>query len=213
MAFGSYINQNSNEKNGCVPSSFSPTTGINLYVGVKTAGACNNDILASVSDNGGSSFTGTNTDPRNLISATFADRQKTTDQFWQWIAFGKNGKLAVSYYDRQYGNDETTGYSDISVSGYKDMSHYGVAKVTTSSMPPPTQFSGVFYGDYTGLTVVGNRAFPIWMDTRSPEPFLCPGTGQPGVPPSVCRGASSNAPYANDQDIYTQGVEIPLGDR
>ena len=29
--------------------------------------------------------------------------QATTDQFWQWASFTKDGKLAVDYYDRQYG--------------------------------------------------------------------------------------------------------------
>ncbi len=30
VSFGSYINRNSNEANGCVPTSFSPATGNNL---------------------------------------------------------------------------------------------------------------------------------------------------------------------------------------
>jgi hypothetical protein len=41
----------------------------NLYTGVKTPGACKNDILVSVSSNGGASFTGTLADPRMLTSA------------------------------------------------------------------------------------------------------------------------------------------------
>ena len=39
------------------------------------------------------------------------------DQFWQWAAFDHAGNLAVSYYDRAYGNDEQTGFSDISLTG------------------------------------------------------------------------------------------------
>src|SRR5205814_2160384 len=41
VTFGSYINRHSNESNGCIPTSFSPVTGQNLYTGVKTPGACN----------------------------------------------------------------------------------------------------------------------------------------------------------------------------
>ena len=109
VAFGSYINKHSNESNGCAPTGFSPVTGQNLFTGVKTPGACNNDILVSVSNDGGQTFTGTTTDPRQLPSANTESGQATTDQFWQWISFTKNGKLATSYYDRQYGDDETTG--------------------------------------------------------------------------------------------------------
>ena len=61
VTFGSYINPNSKEPN-CVQAGFSSTTGINLYIGVKTPGGCNNDILLSVSNDGGASFTGTTMD-------------------------------------------------------------------------------------------------------------------------------------------------------
>lgn len=213
VSFGSYINRNSKETNGCVPVGFSPDTGINLYVGVKTPGACNNDILVSVSDNGGTSFTGTTTDPRQLPSATPARRQRTSSQFWQWIDFSRDGKLAISYYDRQYGSDETTGFMDVSVSGSQNMKDFATTRATSGSMPPPTQFSGVFFGDYSGLTVADGVAYPLWMDTRNAELFLCPGTGAVGVPPTICTASASNATIANDQDAYTTPVEIPTPER
>jgi len=102
VTFGSYINRHSNEANGCVPAGFNPATGQNLYTGVKP-GPCNNDILVSVSQNHGATFTGTTTDPRALPSATTDPAQAVSDQFWQWASFTKQGKFAVSYYDRQYG--------------------------------------------------------------------------------------------------------------
>jgi hypothetical protein len=203
IAFGSYINQYSQEANGCAPAGFSPATGQNLYTGVKLPGACSNHILASVSADGGKTFTGTATDPRSLPVATQEDRQRTTDQFWQWAAFTRDGVLAVSYYDRQYGDDETTGFSDVSLSGSADLLHFGTRRVTSAAMPPPTQFEGLFFGDYSGLTAV-DRAYPLWMDTRSPALFLCPGGGT-----TVCRGSATNAEFANDQDVYTRGVEVP----
>ena len=79
-----------------------------------TPRACNNDILVSVSTDGGASFTGGTTDPRNLTSVTQAHGQDVTDQFWQWAAFTPWGALAGSYYDRKYGSDETTGSLDFS---------------------------------------------------------------------------------------------------
>ncbi|MDQ6907418.1 MAG: exo-alpha-sialidase, partial [Chloroflexota bacterium] len=207
VTFGSYINVHSNEANGCTPAGFA-ANGINLYTGVKTAGACNNDILLSVSNDGGATFTGTTTDPRKLTSVTTEHGQATTDQWWQWAAFTKSGKLAVSYYDRQYGDDETTGFSDISLSGADDLAEFGVRRVTGASMPPPTQFGGVFLGDYTGLTAVDD-AHPIWMDTRSPDLFLCPGTGVVGTPPKACTSTDVSGVTSNDQDIFTKAVDVP----
>lgn len=208
ITFGSYINVHSNEANGCIPAGVNPATGDNLFTGVKTPGACNNDILVSVSNNAGATFTGTTTDPRSLTSVTQDPGQATTDQFWQWIAFTKGGKLATSYYDRQYGDDETTGFSDISLSGSGGVSTFAVQRVTSGSNPPPTQFGGLFMGDYAGLTAVDN-AYPLWMDTRNPELFLCPGTGTTTTPPAVCTASADNAAIANDQDIFTSAVAVP----
>jgi hypothetical protein len=207
VTFGSYINRHSNEANGCVPTGFSDS-GLNLYTGVKTKGACNNDILVSVSTDRGATFTGTTKDPRVLQTATTERRQASTDQWWQWIDFTRTGKLAVSYYDRQYGSDETTGYSDVSLSGSKDFEDFGVTRATSSSMPPPTQFEGVFFGDYTGLTAP-SRAYPLWMDTRNPELFLCPGTATAQAAPRLCTASAPNAKLANDQELRTASLAVP----
>jgi hypothetical protein len=210
VTFGSYINRDSNEANGCVPAGFSPATGANLYTGVKTPGACNNKIVLSVSDNGGSSFTGTATDPRNLPVVTTAPRQATTDQWFQWASFTPRGTLEASYYDRQYGSDETTGAMDVSVSASGDLARFQVTRATSSAMPLPTQFTGtqgngLFFGDYSGLTAVSG-AHPLWMDTRDPDEFVCPGTGAPGVPPALCPAFEPNGLLANDQNIFTANL-------
>jgi hypothetical protein len=206
VTFGSYINRHSNEANGCAPAGTNPATGDNLYTGVKTPGACNNDIVVSISNNAGATFTGTATDPRLEPVATQDPDQATTDQFWQWIAFTKNGKLATSYYDRQYNSDETTGYSDVSLSGSGDLATYNTYRVTSSPMPPPTEFSGTFFGDYTGLAADTN-AYPLWMDTRNPDLFVCPGTTASSGP-GVCAGQSNGTPL-NDQDVYTAALPVP----
>ncbi len=87
-------------------------------------------------------------------------RQLTTDQWFQWADYTRDGRLAVSYYDRQYGNAELTGYSDFSLSGSRNITSFATTRVTTSSMPPPTQFSGQFWGDYTGLAAWTGTAPP-----------------------------------------------------
>jgi hypothetical protein len=75
-------------------------------------------------------------------------------------------------------------------------------------MPPPTQFSGQFFGDYTGLAAASN-ALPLWMDTRDNDLFTCPGVS----PPAVCTGTESGGlqagMVANDEDIFTASVPIP----
>jgi hypothetical protein len=207
VTIGSYINLDSQEANGCTPTGFA-TDGLNLYDGVKTAGACSNKILISVSHNGGKKFTGTNTDPRDLTVVNQAPGQKTADQFWQWEAFTQDGRLAVSYYDRQYGSDETTGSSDFSLSGSSDLATFGTVRMTSSSMAPQSEFSGLFFGDYTGITAVQD-AIPIWMDSRPADLFLCPKTGKKGVPPSVCTGSAPNASLANDEDVFAQAMPLP----
>jgi hypothetical protein len=211
VTLGSYINRHSKESNGCVPAGISAATGNNLYTGVKTPGACNNDILISISEDGGATFTGTTADPRTEAVVTTGSRQATTDQFWQWADFTKDGTLAVSNYDRQYGSDETNGYSDVSLSTSGNLEEFGTKRVTSGSMPPPTQFGGLFYGDYSGLAA-WTDAHPLWADTRDPELFLCPGTGTPTAAPQVCTanhlaGFSTNL-VANDQNIYTASVAV-----
>ena len=211
VAFGSYINKDSNESNGCVPAGFADD-GLNLYTGVKTPGACNNKILLSVSKNGATSFTGTTTDPRNEQLVTQSRGQNGTDQFWQWSAFTRDGKLAVDYYDRQYGNDETTGSSDFSLSGTDDLAHFGQIRLTSSSMPAPTQSEGPnggqFYGDYVWLSA-SDKAYPIWSDTRARDLFLCPGTGTSGNPPALCGATEPNGETANDEETYMTAVDVP----
>jgi hypothetical protein len=223
VTLGSYINPHSNEANGCVPTGFSPATGQDLYTGVKTPGACNNDILESVSNDGGLTFTGTTTDPRAETTVNQDPAQAVSDQFWQWIDFTKNGKLATSYYDRQYDQngsssnstlpfDEATGYSDVSLSGSGDLVRFNTYRVTSSPMPPPTEFAGLFFGDYTGLAGIDN-AYPIWMDTRNPDVFICPGTATTTTAPALCGGKVALTPGnplpANDQDVYVASLPVP----
>ena len=205
VTFGSYINQH--DAATCHSAGFSPF-GLNLYDNVKTAG-CNNTIVESVSNDGGVTFTGTTTDVTVEPVVTQDPAQAATDQWWQWEAFTKSGKLAVSYYDRQYGADETTGTMDVTLSGSGNLANFGMTRVTSASMPVPTQFpnargNGTFLGDYTGIAAYTN-ANPLWMDTRNPELFLCPGT----TTPTLCTGTEPSGAVANDQDLYTANMPVP----
>jgi len=206
VTVASYISRNSDEATGCIPAGFSSSTGANLYTGTKVA--CSNQILLSVSTNGGASFSGTTTDPRSL--PVVGVQKKTADEFFQWAAFTQHGMLAVSYYDRQYGNDATTGSLDVSASWSWDGIHFGTTRATSSSMPLPTEFpdangNSEFFGDYAGLSALSGIR-PIWSDTRNSDLFLCPGTGAPGVPPQVCTATEPSGLLANDEDIFTTTI-------
>lgn len=193
VAYGSYISRNSQESKGCTPTGFSATTGINLYDGVK-AGGCNNDIVLSESTDGGATFAGTAADVRTLPTATDRPGQRTTDQYFHGLDYSPTGKLVIAYYDRQYGNANATGFSDISLSVKGGFTR----RVTSSSMPPASQFAGAFFGDYIFVDTTATSAYPIWSDTRANALFPCPGGGVP----TICTAPAANADPANDQDIY-----------
>jgi hypothetical protein len=201
VTFGSYIN--SSDSATCTPQGLSGSTGQNLFGGVKSGG-CANKILLSVSTNGGTNFT--NTNALTLGTVNTPD-QANSDQFWQWSGFSDTGKLVVSYYDRQYGADETDGGSDITLSSSdSSLANFKLKRVTSSSMPAPTEFpdaqgNGTFLGDYSGLAV-GDQAYPLWTDTRSVDLFDCSPTG----PPSVCTATEPNGVTANDEDIFSDKV-------
>jgi hypothetical protein len=215
VTFGSYISRDSNASNGCRPQGFAPNADP-LYTGVKTEGACNNKILLKVSVDGGATF-GNTTDPRQAVVVPQAPGQARTDQWFQWAAFTRSGKLAVDYYDRQYGKDEFTGASDFTLSGSSNLTRFGQARVTSSSMPAPTQFLGAkggqFYGDYIGLAAV-DQAHPIWSDTRAQDLFLCPDTATgPGKPPQLCGAIEPNGQEANDEEAFTATMNVPTAKR
>jgi hypothetical protein len=213
ITFGSYINRDSNQGNGCTPAGFA-ADGNPTYTGVKAPGACNNKILVSLSHDAGATFTGTSTDPRREPVVTQSAGQTRTDQYWQWSAFTRQGTLAVTYYDRQYGGDETNGSSDLSLSGSRDLVAFGQTRVTSSSMPAPTEFGGPkggqFYGDYIGLAAL-DKAHPMWSDTRSQDLFVCPTSAKPGSPPQLCGATEPNGQQANEEDIFTSTLGVPTG--
>lgn len=206
VTVGSYLNRDSSESNGCAPAGFASNGG-SLYTGVKTGG-CNNGIVLSSSTDGGATFTGSTTDVRRLPVIGSGGRQARTDQFWQGTTFSPKGTLVTAYYDRQYGDSGSTGFSDITVTTTRDLARFTSARATSSSMPPPTQLSGQFYGDYIMVAATATTAYPVWSDTRGTALFLCPGTGETGKPPRLCTAPADNASVANDQAVYTAAVPI-----
>ena len=201
--FGSYINPHSNPARGnCTPNGLSTTTFLNLYKGVGTVNGCNNDILKSVSYDGGATFTGERTPPANL--ETRSDERtdgQLADQFFQWSAAMPQNRVASSYYDRKYDKDQRTGDLDVTLAA--DGSGY--TRVTNQHTPPFSEFAGasgygLFLGDYNGLAVGPDGvAHPVWADTRNPN-FTFDPSGNPK--------RLFFAGYGSD--IYTARVPVPL---
>jgi hypothetical protein len=177
--FGSYINAHSNATLGnCAATGLSMVTFINKYRGVGTAGGCNNDVVISTSGDGGGSFDGTTTSVVDLPTVNAASPY--ADQWFHWSARTPDGQVVVSFYDRSYGNDESSGAMDF-VMNTTDGS---VVRLTDQSMPPSNEFPDAngysdFMGDYTGIAVSsGGIAHPAWEDTRNPL-FTFDLTGDP----------------------------------
>ena len=172
--YGSYINRHSkptaSRRGHCVPDGFSATTGLPLYQGVGDVDGCNNDIVVSVSTNGGASFSGTSAPVSSLPSRNDEGRH-LADQWFQWTAKTAQGVSVSSYYDRKYGDDQSSGFMDFTLAVGVAGSH---VRVTDRSLPPANEFPGTsgfstFLGDYNGLAVGSDGVVhPAWPDTRNP---------------------------------------------
>jgi hypothetical protein len=130
---------------------------------------CDNDVLYSYSTNGGATWSAaTNLTPKSRFGPTA--------QWMPWSGVTPNGAtLWVAYYDRSYGNCETTGCNDITLAGVNrpatgspTVSYH---RITTSSMPnlvvANNPLQAGFLGDYMWLAVdAQGRANIVWADTR-----------------------------------------------
>ena len=160
------------------PAGINPDTGANLYDGVLTPGACNNDIIVSVSTTRGATFTGTTTDPRAMTSVTQARRQRTTDQWFQWADYTRDGRLAVSYYDRQYGDDELTGCNGLLALRLAEPDvASATVRVTSSSMPAATQFGGAVLGRLHRPAAYSGHGAPLVVGHPDAGALHLPGHG------------------------------------
>jgi hypothetical protein len=200
VTLGSYLNRHSNpERGNCAPAGFNPDTGLPRYDGVGERNGCNNDIVVSVSDDAGASFTGTTAPVWELPSVNDERGGRLADQWWQWAATNpKTGRVAVAYYDRKYGDAQQTGAFDITMRrGNGDH-----VRVTNRTLPPTQEFpeagasTGTFLGDYMGLAVGSDGvAHPIWTDTRNP--IFSPSTGE---------DIRELVPAGQGSDIYTRAL-------
>jgi hypothetical protein len=88
--------------------------------------------------------------------------------------------------------------SDYDLSGGNALDTPYAAQRISPIFPPPDGNQTGFNGDYSGLTVVGNIAHPIWSDTRNtvPQGFASQPPGQGTV---------------HDEDVFTTARPVPSG--
>jgi hypothetical protein len=130
---------------------------------------CDNDVFYSYSTNGGAAWSAaTNLTPKSKFGPTA--------QWMPWSGVTANGRtLWVAYYDRSYGNCETTGCNDITLAAVKRPATGSPTvtyqRITTASMPnlvvANNPIEAGFLGDYMWLTVdAKGRPNIVWADTR-----------------------------------------------
>jgi hypothetical protein len=130
---------------------------------------CDNDVFYSFSTDFGVTWS-------PAFDVTPASKFGLNAQWQPWSAVGPFGKrLWVAYYDRSYGNCETTGCNDITLARLDNPASASPAvhyrRVTTSSMPnlvpANNPLQAGFLGDYMWVTVNSEgQPFVVWADTR-----------------------------------------------
>lgn len=130
---------------------------------------CDNDVFYAYSTDGGATWSPT-------VDVTPASKIGPSAQWQPWSAVSPDGKkFFVAYYDRKYGNCETTGCNDITLA---TISHAATGsptikyqRITTASMPnlvvanDPVEAG--FIGDYMWVsTDTHGKPLISWADTR-----------------------------------------------
>ncbi len=124
------------------------------------------------------------------------------------VSGAKVDRVGVSYYrSERVPNEDSTppgGFAPPQPGVQQGNSDYvlagGIAPILPFSFDvlspvfaPPDGIQAGFNGDYSGLTIVGGNAHPIWSDTRNVDPF-----------------ARLNG-VIHDEDVFTATHQVPLG--
>lgn len=89
------------------------------------------------------------------------------DNWFPWVAVGDNGWVWVVYYDRRVSGDNTLADAWVAQSRNGGAS-WRESRVSEESSDFLNGFFGTpsFIGDYNGIAVAGNKAYPFWTDSR-----------------------------------------------
>jgi hypothetical protein len=137
------------------------TTGVhkgNLYVTYYTWTGTQMKVYASVSTNGGTTWS----------SNAVAPASATHDQFFPWVNVSRNGVVGVSWMDRRddAANINYEAFSAISLNGGTS---YGTNLLLSAAPSNPFNdgFGGFFIGDYTGNAWAGAKLYVTYTDTTT----------------------------------------------
>jgi hypothetical protein len=88
------------------------------------------------------------------------------DNWFPWVAVGRNGLVGVVYYDRRVSGDNTL--TDAWVATSWKGQRWKELRVSDTSSDFSTAFFGTpsFIGDYNGLAISGLGLYPFWTDAR-----------------------------------------------
>ncbi|HKF19861.1 MAG TPA: sialidase family protein [Candidatus Dormibacteraeota bacterium] len=127
-----------------------------------TAANTNTDIFLVRSADGGATW-----------SSPVVVTNRTGDQFYPWAAFGPDGSLNVSFFDRSY--DPANSQYGITLARQRPGHQILLQQVDTGLSDPnharwfasATGGKTIFLGDYNGLAVASDGvAHPMWTDMR-----------------------------------------------
>ena len=186
---------NSKESNGCAPAGFAPDDGINLFTGVKTAGACNNEILFSVS-----------TERRRDLHRRRGRRRPAHPGDGQRAAqAGTRPVVAVGRVQQARASSPSPTTTASTATTRPPATPTSASPARTTCRPsgrsgsrarrcrrrPSSRASSSATTRGSTRSTTPTRSGPT-RATR--DLFLCPGTGTPGNPPDVCLGTESGRP-------------------
>ena len=130
---------------------------------------CDNDVFYAYSTNGGATWSA-------AFDLTPKSKFGASAQWQAWGAVTADGKtFFVAYYDRSYGNCESTGCNDITLARIEKAAtgspSVNYQRLTTSSMPnlvpANNPLEAGFLGDYMWVSVDSKgRPLVVWADTR-----------------------------------------------
>jgi hypothetical protein len=134
---------------------------------------CDNDVFYAYSTNGGTTWSPTvNVTPRSVLG------ENAQWQPWSDVT-GNGSSVQVAFYDRQYGDCETSGCNDITLATITNPRtanpRVRYRRITTGSMPNLTPATNPvqagFLGDYMWVEISRHnfdqrRTHIVWADTR-----------------------------------------------